>query len=249
MVSFFGPGIDGMIMRELLPKVTQLCSGRYLNREGNLSKGIALLDRRVDLEDDDMYYGENYKICERALAALQEHDAIANPYLNAAARIVTRFVSSVFFRNRKEKIRSIEIYRALWITSSLGKMESTLALMSSSFSHSQISISVSRLTLSSLKTKRNGAIQYGYKERRTVNDDDLLEHICSMQDVHVHLNTCRWSERAWSLQTWGRDEKPFRMSLNQAIRENKNTNDIAMRVERSYEEWEIDVAQDKLLKN
>ena len=64
-----------------------------------------------------------------------------------------------------------------------------------------------------------------------------------MQDVHVHLNTCRWSERAWSLQTWGRDEKPFRMSLNQAIRENKNTNDIAMRVERSYEEWEIDVAQ------
>lgn len=80
------------------------------------------------------------------------------------------------------------------------------------------------------------------KERRTVDDDDLLDHICRMQDVHVHLNTCRWSSRAWSQQTWGRDEKPFCMSLNQAIRENKNTNDTAMRVERSYEEWEIDVA-------
>ena len=33
------------------------------------------------------------------------------------------------------------------------------------------------------------------------------------------------------------------MSLNQAIRENKNTNDTALRVEKSYEEWEIDVAQ------
>ena len=63
-----------------------------------------------------------------------------------------------------------------------------------------------------------------------------------MQDVHVHLNTCRWSRRVWRLETWGADEKPFCMSLNQAIRQNKNTNLIAMYVYESYDEWEISIA-------
>ena len=58
MVSHFGPGIDGKIMRDLLPKVTQLCSGgAFLPRDGNMSKEEHLLDRRIDITDD-MYYPE-----------------------------------------------------------------------------------------------------------------------------------------------------------------------------------------------
>ena len=243
MVSQFGPGIDGKIMRDLLPKVSGLCAGRYLNREGNMSKEIALLDRRVDIEDN-LHYAENYKISEKALAELQEHDAIANPYLNAAARIVTRCVSSVFFRNRKEKLRSIDyLPRSMDYLQPREDGEYTRADEQFIFTLADLDFSLApHVELTS--NQKEWCNSVWVQERRTVNDDDLLEHICSMQDVHVHLNTCRWSERAWSLQTWGRDEKPFRMSLNQAIRENKNTNDIAMRVERSYEEWEIDVAQE-----
>ena len=241
MVSHFGPGIDGKIMRDLLPKVSGLCAGRYLNREGNMSKDIALLDRRVDIEDD-LNYAENYKISEKALAELQKHDAIANPYLNAAARIVTRFVSSVFFRNRKEKLRSIDyLPRSMDYLQPREDGEYTRADEQFIFTLADLDFSLApHVELTS--NQKEWCNSVWVQERRTVNDDDLLEHICSMQDVHVHLNTCRWSERAWSLQTWGRDEKPFCMSLNQAIRENKNTNDTATRVSESYEEWDIDVA-------
>lgn len=236
MVSQFGPGIDGKIMRDLLPKVTQLCSGRYLNREGNMSKAIALLDRRVDITDD-LYHPENYKIGAKAQAELQKHDAIANPYLNAAARIVTRCVSSVFFRKRMEKLHSMDYL--------LPRQCGTYTRADEEFVDSVrelVALNLCQTDRHLTPEQKEWCNSVWVQERRTVDYYDLLEHICNLQDVHVHLKTCDWSSRAWSLQTWDSDKKPFRMSLNQAIRQNKNTNDTATRVSASYEEWEIDVA-------
>ena len=238
MVSHFGPGIDGRIMRDLLPKVAELCSGRaFLPRDGNMSKAEHLMDRRVDITDD-INYPENYKIGVKALSQLKEHDAIANPYLNAAARIVTRFVTKVAISNRMEKLHSMD-----YLLPRQGGAYTSGDLMFINSVRILTALNLCQTDLHLTPDQKEWCNSVWVQERRTVNDDDLLDHICRMQDVHVHLNTCRWSSRAWSQQTWGRDEKPFCMSLNQAIRENKNTNDTAMRVERSYEEWEIDVAQ------
>ena len=234
MISHFGPGIDGRIMRDLLPKVTKLCSGRYLNREGNMSKDIALLDRRFDIEDD-LHHGENYKISEKALAELQKHDAIANPYLNAAARIMTRFVRKVATIRHERNLRYMDYL--------MPRDDGTYTSADEEFISSVRELDFNLAPHVELTyNQKNWCNSVWEKERRTVDKNDLLEHISSMQDVHVHLNTCRWSTRAWSQQTWGRDEKPFCMSLNQAIRQNKNTNLTAMYVYESYDEWEIDVA-------
>lgn len=230
-----GPCRDGTIMAKLLPKVAELCSGRaFLPREGNMSKAEHLLHRRIDITDD-LYYPENYKIGMKAHVELNEHDAIANPYLNAAARILTRYVRKVSISKFGEKLRSMDYlfprqdgtYTSgdMMFIDSVRQMDNRL-----------------RLNLQLTSQQKEWCNSKWEKERRTVVDDDLLDHICNLQDVHFHLKTCRWYNRPWRLETWGADEKPFCMSFNEAIRQNKNTNDTAMRVERSYEEWEIDVA-------
>ena len=235
MVSQFGPGIDGKIMRDLLPKVTQLCSGRaFLPRDGNMSKEEHLLDRRIDITDD-MYYPENYKIGVKAAEELLKHDAIANPYLNAAARIVTRFVRKVATIRHERNLRYMDYL--------MPRDDGTYTGADEEFISSVRELDFNLAPHVELThNQKNWCNSVWEKERRTVDKNDLLYHICRMQDVHVHLNTCRWSTRAWSQQTWGRDEKPFCMSLNQAIRQNKNTNLTAMYVYESYDEWEIDVA-------
>ena len=233
----YGPGRDGTIMAELLPKVAELCAERaFLPRDGNMSKAEHLLDRRVDITDV-LAYPENYKIGVKALEELNKHDAIANPYLNAAARIVTRCVTTVAVRNRMDKLHSMNYL--------LPRQFGTYTRADEEF----IDTVRELVALNLCQTGRHLSPEQKelcnsvwVQERRTVDYYDILDHICHLQDVHVHLNTCDWSSRAWSVQTWGRDEKPFRMSLNQAISENKNTNDTAMRVSESYEEWEIDVA-------
>ena len=235
MVSHFGPGIDGRIMRDLLPKVTQLCSGRaFLPRDGNMSKEEHLLDRRIDITDD-MYYPENYKIGVKAAEELLKHDAIANPYLNAAARIVTRFVRKVATIRHERNLRYMDYL--------MPRDDGTYTGADEEFISSVRELDFNLAPHVELThNQKNWCNSVWEKERRTVDNNDLMDHICRMQDVHVHLNTCRWSTRAWSQQTWGRDEKPFCMSLNQAIRQNKNTKLTAMYVYESYDEWEIDVA-------
>ena len=235
MVSNFGPGIDGKIMRELLPKVTELCSGRaFLQREGHMSKEEHLLDRRIDITDD-LYYPENYKIGMKARAELYEHDAIANPYLNAAARIITRFVRKVAAIRHERKLRYMDYLQP--------REDGTYTRADEEFVSSLRELDFNLPPHLELNSKQKDWCNSVWdQERRTVARSDLLEHICCMQDVHVHLNTCRWSKRAWSLETWGADEKPFCMSLNQAIRENKNANLTAMYVYGSYDEWEISIA-------
>ena len=230
-----GPCRDGTIMAELLPKVAELCAKRaFPTRDVNMSKADHLLERRCDITDD-LYYSENYKIGVKALADLYEHDAIADPYLNAAARIVTRCVTTVACRNIKEKLRSMDylqprqggVYTSSDIVfiNSVRQMDNLL-----------------RSNLQLTPEQKGWCSSEWEKERRRVDNDDLLDHICRMQDVHVHLNTCRWSKRLWRLETWDADEKPFCMSLNQAICQNKNTNVTAMYVSASYDEWEIDIA-------
>tara|TARA_B100002019_G_C21179337_1_gene552793 strand:+ start:53 stop:1120 length:1068 start_codon:yes stop_codon:yes gene_type:complete len=235
MVSSFGPGIDGKIMRELLPKVTKLCSGRaFLQREGHMSKEEHLLDRRTDITDD-LYYPETYKIGMNARAELYEHDAIANPYLNAAARIITRFVRKVAAIRHQRNLRYMDYLQL--------REDGTYTRADEEFVSSVRELDLNLPPHLELNSKQKDWCNSVWEqERRTVARSNLLDHICCMQDVHVHLNTCRWSKRAWSLETWGADEKPFCMSLNQAIRQNKNTNLTAMYVYGSYDEWEIDIA-------
>ena len=235
MVSSFGPGIDGKIMRELLPKVTKLCSGRaFLQREGHMSKEEHLLDRRTDITDN-LYYPETYKIGMNARAELYEHDAIANPYLNAAARIITRFVRKVAAIRHEKNLRYMDYLQP--------REDGTYTRADEEFISSVRELDFNLPPHLELNSKQKDWCNSVWdQERRTVARSDLLEHICCMQDVHVHLNTCRWSKRAWSLETWGAGEKPFCMSLNQAIRQNKNTNLTAMYVYGSYDEWEIDIA-------
>ena len=234
MVSSFGPGIDGKIMRDLLPKVSGLCAGRYLSREGNMSKAIALLDRRVDITDD-LNYPENYKIGMRAQSDLYEHDAIANPYLNAAARIITRFVRKVATIRHERKLRYMDYLQP--------REDGTYTRADEEFIHLVRELDFNLVPKIELThDQKDWCNSVWEQERRTVARSDLLYHVCRMQDVHVHLNTCRWSKRVWRLETWGTDEKPFCMSLNQAIRQNKNTNLTAMYVSASYEEWEIEAA-------
>ena len=72
-----------------------------------MSKEEHLLDRRVDITDD-LYYPENYKIGVKAAEELLKHDAIANPYLNAAARIVTRFVRKVATIRHERNLRYMD---------------------------------------------------------------------------------------------------------------------------------------------
>uniref|UniRef100_A0A6C0CQ27 Uncharacterized protein n=1 Tax=viral metagenome TaxID=1070528 RepID=A0A6C0CQ27_9ZZZZ len=235
MVSHFGPGIDGKIMTDLLPKVSELCAGRaFLPRDGNMSKEEHLLDRRIDITDD-LYYPENYKIGVKATEELRKHDAIANPYLNAAARIITRFVRKVAAIRHEKTLRYMDYLKPREDGTYTGADEKFISSVRELDFNLAPHVELTH-------NQKNWCNSVWEKERRTVAMFDLLDHICCMQDVHVHLNTCRWSKRTWYLKTWGADEKPFCMSLNQAIRENKNPNDTAMRVERSYEEWEIDVA-------
>ena len=235
MVSSFGPGIDGKIMSELLPKVTQLCSGRaFLQREGHMSKEEHLLDRRTDITDD-LYYPENYKIGMKAHAQLYEHDAIANPYLNAAARIITRYVRKLSTFRHERKLRYMDYL--------IPREDGTYTRADEEFIHLVRELDFDLVPpLDLTHNQKDWCNSVWVQERRTVARSDLLDHVCCMQDVHVHLNTCRWSKRVWRLETWGADEKPFCMSLNQAIRQNKNTNVTAMYVLASYEELEIEAA-------
>lgn len=235
MVSSFGPGIDGKIMRELLPKVTQLCSGRaFLPRDGNMSKAEHLLDRRIDITDD-LYYPENYKIGMKAHAQLYEHDAIANPYLNAAARILTRFVRKLALIRCERKLRYMDYLQP--------REDGTYTRADEEFVSLVRELDFELVPpLELTHNQKDWCNSVWEQDRRTVARCDLLDHVCRMQDVHVHLNTCRWSKRVWRLETWGADEKPFCMSLNQAIRQSKNINVTTMYVSASYEEWEIEAA-------
>lgn len=235
MVSQFRPGIDGKIMRELLPAVAELCANQAsIPREGNMSKAEHLLECRCDITDD-LYYPENYKIGVKALEELYKHDAIANPYLNAAARIITRFVRKVATIRHERNLRYMDYLMPRDDGTYTGADEEFISLVRELDFNLPAHLELTH-------NQKDWCNSVWEKERRTVARSDLLDHICRMQDVHVHLNTCRWSQRAWSQQTWGRDEKPFCMSLNQAIRQNKNTNLTAMYVYESYDEWEIDIA-------